>query len=266
MVQPQEVQGSDLYTQYINAIRKTLGFRGASLALLLVCLLLASCGGPELQPLSLNAAPWGAGEISQYKVTDVNGVVAGTARYDITAGESQTNPNGWTIRREIAAQGDNEIAAVEVKADLSPKTSVLIRTGTQGQQIVKATYLGSEVAMELTSQAVTTVQNTSVPSDVYDEYMLWQLGRALPLAEGYATQLNTFHTVTGEQNRVTVQVLKAEEVTVPARTYTTWQVEFTLGTRKTTAWFTQDERHTLVKYVDGRNGATFELTDYQPGE
>lgn len=233
---------------------------------LLTIFLLASCGGPEMQPLSLNAAPWGAGEISQYKVTDINGAVAGTARYDITAGESKSNPNGWTIRREIAAQGDNEIAAVEINADLSPKTSVLIRTGTQGQQIVKATYQGSEVAMELTSQTVTTVQNTNVPSDVYDEYMLWQLGRALPLAAGYATQLNTFHTITGQQNRVTVQVLKQEEVTVPARSYATWQVEFNLGASKTVAWFTQDERHTLVKYIDGRNGATFELTDYQPGE
>jgi hypothetical protein len=110
------------------------------------------------------------------------------------------------------------------------------------------------------------VQRANVPSDVYDEYMLWQVGRALPLAEGYATQLNTFHTITGLQNRVTVEVVGAESITVPAGNYATWQVQFTVGESKSTVWYTQDEQHILVKYVEGRNQGTFALTQYQSGK
>lgn len=228
-------------------------------------LLVAACG-PDPQPLQFAATPWRAGEISVYQITDVNGVAAGMARYAIEGGANATNPAGWIIRREVDAQGDNEVATVEVNAGLRPQNSLLTRTGAQGQQVVKALYNQGQVDMELTNQRVTTVERVNIPSDAYDEYMLWQLGRALPLAEGYVTQLNTFHTITGLQNRVTVAVVGTETINVPAGNYATWQVEFTIDESKSTVWYSQDEQHILVKFVEGRNQGTFTLVEYQAGE
>jgi Protein of unknown function (DUF3108) len=230
----------------------------------LLAFLLAACS-PEIQPLLLSATPWQAGEVSSYAISDVNGMAAGTARYEINAGESNTNPTGWIIRRTIEAQGDTEAATVTVNAALRPQRSELARSGAQGKQVVNAVYNQGQVDLELTNQSVTTVERINVPSDAYDEYMLWQLGRVLPLAAGYATQINTFHTITGVQNRVTVTVMGAETVTVPAGSFATWQVEFTTNTGKSTVWYTQAAPYTVVKFVEGRNQGTFELTEYQPG-
>lgn len=209
--------------------------------------------------------PWQAGEISRYEISDVNGAVAGSARYEINAGEKKTNPAGWLIRRTIEAQGDSEVALVVVNPGLRPLTSELNRTGAQGKQVVKAVYNEGQVDLELTNQNVTTVERVNIPSDAYDEYMLWQLGRVLPLADGYATQLNTFHTITGLQNRVTVAVVGAETVTVPAGSFATWQVKFTTNASESTVWYAQTPPHTLVKFMEGRNQGTFVLTEHQPG-
>jgi hypothetical protein len=233
------------------------------------CLLLfvTGCGQPPLQPLIFNQPPWSAGEISQYRITDVNGAVVGSARFDILGGDPQTNAGGWSIRREIAAQGVNEVIAVEVGENLRPQTAVVIRSSNQGQQIVKATYRGSQVDMELTSaQNVTTYESRNITSDARDYAVLLQALRLLPLEPDYATRLNTFSVMTGLLETFTIQVVGSEEVTTPAGSFTTWKVEAKTADTMTTAWVAQKAPVVLVKYVDGRNDGAFELVDFQPGE
>jgi hypothetical protein len=86
------------------------------------------------------------------------------------------------------------------------------------------------------------------------------------LQEGYVTRVYTFLPIQGQLETYIVSVLGSEEVTVPAGTFTTYKVELGTSDSKTTAWYSQDPLHTLVKYVDGRNSGTFELTAYQPGK
>jgi len=74
--------------------------------------------------------------------------------------------------------------------------------------------------------------------------------------------LNSFSPATGLLDRVTVQVVKAESVTVPAGIFATWQVELDTGNSKSQAWIGRDAPNPLVKYVDGGNGGTFELREY----
>jgi hypothetical protein len=235
---------------------------------LMLALLLAACGGAEIQPLTFTPTPWLAGEVSQYQITDVNGQPAGTARFAIEQGASGRE-DGWSIRREIAAQGTNEVVTVEMSNALRPITSTLIRTGglQRAQEVVKATYDSGRVDMELTTaQNVTTYQRVNITSDARDGWVLLPVLRALPLAERYATRINSFVPILGRLETFTVTVLGSEQVTVPAGTFATYKVELSARDHKTTAWYTQDAPHVLVKYVDGRNRGTFELTEYQPGE
>jgi hypothetical protein len=196
----------------------------------------------------------------------MNGSDAGTARFAILAGDPQVNPGGWAIRREITAQGTNESITVEIGDSLRPLTSLLVRTTGPRQETVKTTYTSGQVTMELTTdQNVTTYQSTNITSDARDGSVLLPVVRALPLQAGYATRLNSFLPVVGLQETYIVQVIEAEQVTVPAGSFATWKVELTTNTNKTTAWFSQEAPFILVKYVDGRNQGTFELTSFESG-
>ncbi len=236
--------------------------------LLVPLLLLAACGQPEVQPLSLDAVPWRAGETSSYQITDSNGAPAGITRYTITAGDPQSNASGWTIQREIESQGVQEVLIAQVdKDDLRPSTSLLTRASSQGKETVKASYTSDGVDLDLTSAMnVTTNQHIAAPSDARVESTVLQLARALPLAANYATRLNSFSPATGGLDRVTVSTVKEEAMTVPAGTFNTWQVALDLGNSKTKAWIGRDAPHPLVKYIDGRNGGTFELSEFKAGE
>lgn len=248
---------------YASAIRRWK-------VLTIVCLsafaLLAACGQPDIQPLSFNRAPWRAGESSTYQITAQNSV-AGTARFDMLQGDHKSNAGGWSLRREIQAQGVQEFFTVEVdQEDLRPSTSILTRISDQGKSSEQATYNNGAVDIKLTSvMSVTTNHHIDVPSDIRVEPTLVQLVRALPLATGFATRLNSFVPATGLLERITIQVVKDEQITVPAGTFQTWRVELDTGTSKTSIWIGREAPYPLVKYIDGRNEGTFELVEYKPG-
>jgi hypothetical protein len=230
----------------------------------LMLLLLAGCSKSEVQPLQFNSAPWQPNEVSIYQLTDLNGNYAGTARYDIT----QPQADVWNLRREINAQGTQEIVVVDMsKEGFRPLDSTLIRITRDGREQVSAKYSSSQVDMELTTKMdITTNQRVSVPSDAREQATLVMLLRALPLAEGYAVRLNVFLPVVGILDRVTVEVVKQEQVTTPAGTYDTWYVQMKTQDSKTEAWVETQAPYPVVKFVDSRNGGTFELSEFQPGQ
>jgi hypothetical protein len=229
----------------------------------LILLMAAGCAQPQPQPLHFGAAPWHDGEVSLYRLADLDGVYAGTARFDlIRAGDA-----GWTIRREITAQGEQEIVVVEVQTSgFRPNASTLVRIDAGGAEQVRTVYNGSNADLTLTTkQAVTTNQRINIPSDARDQHSLPMLVRALPLAEGYATRLNAFLPVVPRLERVTVSVAAREEIETPAGRFDTWKVELDSGDSQSQAWIGVAAPHPLVKLVDGRGQGILELTEFQPG-
>jgi hypothetical protein len=238
------------------------GIRAGMLAIL--CLLLASCSQPEIQPLIFNAAPWQPNEVSTYQVTDVNGNYAGTARYDLT----QLEGDLWNLRREISAQGTQEIVTVDMtQPGFRPSQSTLVRIAGNDTEQVHADYNGSEVNLELTTkQNVTTFERVSIPSDAREQASLIMLLRALPLAESYAVRLNVFLPIVGILDRVTVSVVGREQVTTPAGTYECWLVRMETADSRTEAWIATQAPYPVVRFIDSRNDGTFELSEFQPGQ
>jgi hypothetical protein len=235
----------------------------------LAAFLLAACGRTEVQPLTFDTPPWLAGEVSEYQITDVNGQPAGMARYEISRGQSPNEQTGWSIRRQTLAQGVTEVVIVEMNDGLRPLSSWLERlSGAQHQQErVKATYNRGQVDMELTTAMNNiTYQQANIPSDARDGNLLLPVVRALPLQLGYATRINSFLPIVGQSETYLIRVRGSEQITVPAGTFETFKVVLESRGNETTAWFTQDAPHLLVKYVDGRNAGTFELTSFAPGE
>lgn len=236
---------------------------------LLVMLWLAGCGEPELRPLQVQSAPWANGEVSTYQITDIENKPAGTATITFTAGATQLQTEAWTMQREVAAQGNLEMVVVEMTAtDLRPALSTLTRQlGGDRREQVKSVYNGGQVDLELTTaQDITTYERINVPSDARDQRTLLALVRALPLANGYATQVNSFLPVADLLERITIHVVGQEQVQTPAGAYETWQVELTTSDSESQAWISTNAPYILVKFVDGRTGGVYELRDYQRGQ
>ncbi len=90
--------------------------------------------------------------------------------------------------------------------------------------------------------------------------------RTLPLAEGYVTRINSFLPVVGKQERLIVSVVGQADVTVPAGSFPAWEVRLeSPDKRTTTAWIGRDAPYPVVKFIDGRSKATYELTEFVPG-
>lgn len=226
-------------------------------------LLVAACQ-PTTQSLRIAAIPWADGETSSYRITDIEGNFAGNATIALTAGAATVEGDGWTMRREILAQGDQEVVVVEMRSpSLRPSLSTLVRLIGQGRQQVKATYSSGQVDMELTTaQDVTTYERVNIPSDARDQRTLIQLVRALPLTDDYATQVNSFLPVANLLERVTVVVIGREAVTVPTGSYESWHVELRTSDSTSQLWVGVEAPYLLLKFIDDRSGATYELQEY----
>lgn len=245
-----------------NVFVRTLPFYSLVFAALLF--LLVGCSQPEVQPLRFNDAPWQVNEVSSYLLTDINGNYAGTARYDLTRSEESR----WNLRREINAQGIQEIIAVDMtREEFRPIESTLIRIARDGTEVVSTQYSSSEVNMELTTKLnVQTVQRISIPSDAREQATMVMLLRALPLTQDYATRVNVFLPIVGILDRVTVEVREQVQVTTVAGTFDTWYVRMATADSETEAWVATQAPYPVVKFVDSRNGGTFELSEFQPGQ
>ena len=230
----------------------------------LLALLLAGCGVPAAEPLQFGAAVWQDGERARYEVTDRDGTVVGTASIDVRRGVS-TGPDGWTVRRALSALGDEEIAVTEVsEPGFRPTFASLLRTNNQGREQVTASFSGGRVDLELlTRNNVSTLQSQQVPSDTRELRSLALIVRALPLADGYRTRINTYLPVTGRLARATLSVGASDTLSTPAGTFAVWELRVDTPESRTTLWIGVDAPHPLVRMEDGR--AVYTLVEFTPG-
>lgn len=237
-------------TSRVPTSRSASGRIAARFLALILPIVLAACGSPAPQPLRFGAAPWQDGEESTYLLSS-NGSPAGAATFSVTSGVEAGA--GWTLRRESAGAGGQEVAVVEVgESSYRPLTSTLVRVLPDGVEQVRATYESGEVSLELvTRQNNVTYNKVNVPTDARDQRTLPFLIRTLPLAKGYATTLNTFLPYTGRLERVALQVEAQETIEVPAGSYDTWRVRLKAPEREMVAWVGVDAPHPLVRLEEG---------------
>ncbi len=230
--------------------------------------LLASCGRPEPMPLLFGAAPWASGEQHIMSLTNGDGQQVGSATYTLSSTEGSTGEPAWGFERLISALDSQEVITVTMDAEgFRPQASHLSRSSGDSEESVDAKYGSGQVDMLLnTRQNIMTTQRASVPSDARETVTLPMLLRALPLAKGYATEINVFMPVAGQFERIEVQVTGDETVQTEAGSFPTWVVELNTRDSQSKAWIGKEAPHMLVKYLDGRNKATLQLLEYQPGK
>ena len=240
--------------------RSIMAWTATRLAPFLFSVLILSACSARPQPLIFGEPVWADGETSAYRVSNREGRIVGTAIFEV-----QFVPeDGWTLIREINDAGRSERATIEMQPlGFRPVYSHLVRTDVNGKQVVEAQFAGAQVDIALTSrQGATVYERVQAPSDIRDERTLLLILRALPLAHGYATRINSFLPVVGKMERVAVQVRRTETVTTPAGSFDTWVVELKSNERTTRAWVARTAPFPVVRFIDGRSRATFELTSF----
>ena len=236
----------------------------AWISLLLALALLAGCAQATPQPLLFGLAPWPDGEQSTYTLTDRSGQQIGSARYTLTsvpATNGNDDEGAWQLVRTITALDSREAVTITMDArGFRPQASQLERVNAAGRETVEAVYSSGQVDMTLnTRQNVQTVQREQVPSDARETVALPMLLRSLPLASGYATQINAYLPVAAQLERITARVAGEETVQTDAGSIATWVVVLDAGDAESKAWIAKEAPYLLVKYLDGRNQATLEL-------
>ena len=174
--------------------RSRLDFQYAiAVLIMLAALVFSGCGQPAPVALKFNSAPWQSGERHTFDVIDKDGKRSGTATFTIDEGKSDTGEAMWVIERAVSAQGDVETITVKVtEQGFRPVSSYLERTHADSTETVDTQYNQGQVDLTLnTRENNMTTQLEQIPSDARETITLPMIVRALPLAKGYATQLNT---------------------------------------------------------------------------
>lgn len=212
---------------------------------------LSACGGPSVQPLDFRAAPWSAGEVSQYDLLDRNRDPVGAATWSW-----ERTANQWQQRYDVTVNGVLDTGVVVLDENLKPLRS----SREVGGKRYDATYGDKTVNITVTAaDGTTTTKSVPAVADGIDNDVSLQAQRALPLAANYVTRYTDIIPTTASSAPIVLSVTGAETVTVPAGTFTTWHVKMAFSGTAHEGWYAQQPPYAMVKYQNGASGAVFEL-------
>lgn len=149
---------------------------------------------------------------------------------------------------------------------LLPLRSETVFTSPAGQEnSLEADYGDREIRVKKSSGGNEEVVTSPLPEQpCYDHEQLMLLVRALPLERGWRDRIRLFVPATAQAASICLEVIRQEEITVPAGTYDCHVVE--LSGLDQWAWIGAAPPYPLVKYVDEKADTLSELVEYIPGD
>jgi len=223
-------------------------------AALLLLTVLAACSGSEDDLVAqdiVSEIPWTGPESFEYRLLqgdDVKGTGALTLR---DAGDTLVLEQEFSIPEEEIT--DSIVAEVEADT-LTPRKIERVIDGPEGERRCEASYTENTVTVEQRAGEDERTDTLSVPVPHYDSWSDLFLWRTIEFFEGQELKYVDVLSCSLAKPDVLSVVLKVkekEEVEVPAGTFQAWRLEIRSGGRTQKAWYTDDERRTLVRYDNG---------------
>lgn len=156
---------------------------------------------------------------------------------------------------EIPEEEVTDSISAEVEADtLKPRKVERVIDGPEGERRCEATYAENSVTVEQRAGEDERTDTLSVPTPHYDSWSDLFLWRTVEFFEGQELKYVDVLSCSLAKPDILSIVLKVkekEEVEVPAGTFQAWRLEIRSGGRTQKAWYTDDERRTLVRYDNG---------------
>ena len=234
-----------------------------ALLAVLAALTLAACSSGDTQISSTNIVsriPWAGADAAKYRVLDNQDNVVGTV--DLTI---EPQPDNTLLLHQYYDFPDkkftNEAKVIVDPTTLEPKSSSFKIVGPQGNLDCAGTYEDGQLKVHRIGEDGTRDDALPVPNIAYDSWGDLFVWRTLDFSKGFQIDYADVLSCTLDKTQklgVSLDVKSQESVTVPAGTFDTWKMEIHSGGATQTAWYSTDDKHTLIRYDNGTN--KFELT------
>jgi hypothetical protein len=207
---------------------------------------------PPAEPLGqgpgndvVQAIPWAAPEVSEYELREA-GFLEGTGIISIEAAGELVSLS--QVFCDSAGNSDSRVVLADAD-DLNPWAMERIVVGAEEDTRieVRASYTTDAAAFESIAGQSENRQTRDRQANSFDSEQHLFIGRTIPFDDGYETEYRAMDAATTETRTVDLEVTKRETIEVPAGEFDTWKVEFRYGSSTTTAWYTVDPPHYLVK-------------------
>jgi hypothetical protein len=197
--------------------------------------------------------PWTGNETHDYVIKNRNGDELGRSTLRIEVSGDMTTLN----QRSEGEEGSDEARLIVQSSTLKPVSSTRVITsegGDDDRDPIEVIYTPQGAQIRQGDRQT----GLSVPEHSYDNDSSLFLWRTLSFVTPYEASYNTI--ITGQRNRqkVNLEVIRKETVTVPAGRFEAWRLEITTSNARQVAWITDDATRTLVRYDNDRN-QIFEL-------
>jgi hypothetical protein len=235
---------------------KTRGIRNiAALTVLLLALAGIACNGGDAGPPTsdiVTTIPWPGDEELRYVLKEPDGDIVGRGVLLIDVIGERTN---LAQSFSNAAETNRDDLTVQVDSrTLKPFSSTRRIVNEDDVEILEVTYSEDGALIKQGDRQ----SGLSVPEHSYDNDTSLFLWRTIPFAEGYESSYITIITNRRSRQKVTLEVVGKEQVTVPAGQFTAWRLEVRTGNARQFAWYEDAPARRLVKY-DNDRGLIFEL-------
>jgi hypothetical protein len=214
--------------------------------------------------------PWAAGDRCRLEVAGgAEAKPVATWELEVARGGEES----WLLTSRVVAHvraggpepSSEETCTVEAhKTTLAPlRVEYLLRHGS-GQATYEAVYGEGKARIRAEIDGERRTAEVVLPEPPYfDNEQFVMVLRALPLAVGFATTLNTIVTKVGSKMPVTIHVVKMESLVVPAGPYRCWVVE--LKGHGQRAWIACDPPRQLVRFTNEDAKTDARLVDHVGG-
>ena len=222
-----------------------------AIALFLPALLLTGCLEDQLvetQDLPVTP-PWTAPETLSYVLLDRNdSEEIGRGTLEVTEVDGR-----YQVAQKFGNdEGDFDNSSVLLEPDtLKPISGERDRLVDDERVRLRSTY-------DTTENVVTIVEieedgeEREIPKELernyYDNDSLLFVWRSIPFSVGFEAKHYTVVTGSGEQHIVALEVVRKEQVTVPAGTFDAWRLEIKGSDVNQVAWYADTPERPLVQY------------------
>jgi hypothetical protein len=230
----------------------------------LAALLLAACSSDESITSAdiVSSVPWRGDERAEYRVLDADDKPVGTLELTIVA--PLAGAGAWRFNQffDFPDKGfTNEADVIVDGATLQPESSTFKIVGPEGNLDCSAEYTTGRVNSHRIGEDGEHDDTITIPNIAYDSWGDLFVWRTIAFGDGYEKDYTDILACTlsrPDKISVSLKIDEREDVTVPAGAFEAWHLEIDSGGETQHAWYTTDDKHTLLKYDNGES--TFELT------
>jgi hypothetical protein len=201
-------------------------------------------GDPETTAVVENI-PWTTPESGEYELVEADRTEGSGTLTIESDGELVALRQSFS---DDAGNSDSRVVLADpVTLDPRSMERIIVNADEETRTEIRASYTEDAAAFESVTAGEQVNQTRDREPNSYDSEQHLFIGRTIPFSEDYQANYRAMDAATTQTRVISIEVAGRETVEVPAGEFETWKVEFKHASSRTTAWYTVDPPHYLVK-------------------